>query len=272
MLKCLYAACASLSIFVSQLAATDFKPWYKHIYSLDFRGQVFLQQFQQIDMRCGKVKRCEIDAFYEISALAVPKENWTAEIEFLASDTRYRAFGLNALRLTGRYFWLNDVVGDPVSLATGITASKIFEASRRNIAIFDHGGLACEGHIAVGKEISCEQFWTSRAWGVLGVGIADVGSPWLRANLVWERNWWELHRLKVFTETIWGFGHNDLSRCHFPGYGSIRYQAIDVGIHYGYRLFDETLLSIGYAHRVYGRNCPIQVNFVTFEICYPSNF
>lgn len=256
--------------FFTQLVATDLKPWDGTIYSIDIHGSCLLQQFQRLDTKCGTIKRPEFDAFYELSVLTVPREKVTAEMELSASDTRHRLFGLNVFRLTGRYFWLNDVVDDPVSLATGITVSKIFHAARRNIATFDHGGIACEGHIAVGKEFSCEQFWTARTWGVLGVGCADVGSPWLRANLVWEHNWWERHQLKAFADSVWGLGKNHLTiHPHFQGYGSINYQSVEVGLRYGFRLNNDSLLSIAYAHRVYAKNCPRDANLLKLELCYP---
>lgn len=260
-----FAVC---SVLFCQVDATELMPWHGQIYSVDFNGSLLFQDYSQLDTRCGS-RRPEFDGFYNLSALGVLREETTAEIELLVSDTRYRGFGLNALRLTGRYFWLNDIVGDPVSLVTGFTASKIFQASRRNVAIFDHGGIAGEAHVAIGKENSCEQFWINRAWAVLGLGVADVGSPWLRANLVFERNWWNIHQLKIFADTIWGFGGKQLRIHPFRGYGSVNYQAIDVGLRYGFILPNNTFLGIAYARRVYGRNCPIHVNLVKFEINYP---
>lgn len=271
MLRSFFATLIASSFLAIGLEATDFKPWYGTIYSLDLHAYCLLQQFETLDTGCGSAKRPEFDAFYDLSALMVVKEDITVEAEISALDSRHRLLGLSTFRLTGRYFWLNDVIGDPVSIATGMTVSKIFHAARRNIATFDHGGIACEGHVAVGKELSsCEEFWISRAWGVLGVGVADVGSPWLRANLAWERNWWELHRLKIFTETLWGFGNNNLNvHPSFRGYGSIHYQTVEVGLRYGYRLDNEALLSIGYAYRVYGHNCPRNANHLQLEVCYP---
>jgi hypothetical protein len=261
-----FALCLSL---LNCMDATEWKPWHPPIYSVDLTGSCLFQQFNKLNTACGDVRRSELDAFYNVSVLGVPRDDVTAEIELLASSTRYRNPAVNALRLTGTYFWFNDIVADPVSLATGITFSKIFQASRRNVALFDHGGMACEAYVSIGKEISCEQFWTSRAWGVFGVGIADVGSPWVRANLVWERNWWEIHQLKIFAESIWGMGNKRLHLHPFHGYGSVNYQAVDVGVRYGFRFANNAFLSFAYAYRVYGRNCPIDTNLIKLEFCYP---
>lgn len=266
---CFRAAVIICSVLAATISATELKPWIGSQYSTEFNANCLLQQFRKIDAHCGSRKRPEFDSFYNFGAHVVSSENTTLELEFSLLNTRQRAFGLDSLRLTGRYFLLNDIVGDPISLAAGITFSKIFQDARRNIATFNHGGIACEAHIAAGKEYSCEQFWMTRIWGILGAGIADVGSPWLRANIVWERNWWEIHQLRVFADSIWGFGGNNLTLHHFKGYGSINYQAIDVGMRYGYRFANNALLSLAYAKRVYGRNCPLYANLLKLELCYP---
>ena len=247
----------------------ELKPWIGTQYSLDLYGSCLIQQFEELDTRCGVLEKPEVDAFYDFSALMAVKEFATVELQLSALNSKHQIFGLSALRLTGRYFFLNDIIGDLVSLAAGVTVSQIFHAAKRNIATFDHGGIAFEGHVAIGKEFSCEQFWTSRAWSVIGLGIADAGYPWLRANLVWERNWWEIHQFKLFAESLWGFGHKKLSIHPFHGYGPVRYQAIDLGLRYSLRLENDALLSIGYAHRVLGRNCPRNVNFLKLEASYP---
>lgn len=271
----MWRQCLVLTIFMLAmlpLMATDLQPWHVRKYDIQVRGSATLQQFQWVDTKCGKVQRPECDGFYNIGVLTVPEETIAVEGELAALDSRHRLFGMQAFCLTGRYFWLNDIVDDPVSLATGVTVSQIFHAARRNVATFDHGGIALEGHVAMGKEFSCEQFWLSRVWGVLGLGIADIGYPWLRANLVWERSWCERHQLRVYMESIWGFGPHDLDLCcPFPGYGSIRYEAIDAGVRYAFRLNNDALLSIAYAYRVYGRNCPMNVNLLKLEFCYPLN-
>lgn len=252
------------------LEATHLKPWHGMIYDIHMNGSCLLQEFQKIDTGSGIVKRTEFDAFYELSTLMVVKEEVTAEIELSALNSRHPVFGLQSLRLTGRYFWLNDIVADPVSLTTGLTLFKIFAAARRNIATFDHGGIGCEGHVSIGKELSsCEEFWLSRIWGVLGLGISDIGYPSIRLDFSWERNWWERHQLEVFVKSIWGLGNKNLYLHSFKGYGSVNYHAIDIGLNYRFRLNNNALFKLDYAFRAYGHNCPIEVNTLLLEVEYP---
>jgi len=264
------ALIATYFSLTNQVAATELKPWHDTIYSTEFNGSCLIQQFNQLDTNCGLKNRSEIDAFYTFGALGVAEANTTVELELSALNSRHKKFGFSSLKATARYFLFNDVIGDPVSLAIGASCSTIFKAARNNIATFDHGGIAGEVHAAIGKEYSCEQFWVSRIWGVLGLGIADVGYPWARANLVWEYNRWEIHQLRIFANTLWGFGNKNLPfHSSFHGYGKVGYQAIDVGARYGYILPSNVFLGIEYAYRVFGRNCPVCVNLFKIEFNYP---
>lgn len=271
LMRALISICLVVCLFVfpDVAPATDYKPWYGRVLELDLSADVLMQAFTHVDSHHSSGKHPEFDTFIDAAASSAIWESIAAELEVIAAETRYQSFGMDAVRLTGRYRWFNDIVGDPISLSTGVTLSTIFKPARRNIATFDHGGMAAEGHIAVGKEFSREELWTSRAWGVFGMGIADVGSPWLRFNAAWEHNWCDRHQLELFTDTVWGLGQNQLNLHNFHGYGSVNYQAIDLGVRY-HRQFDYGLiLSLGYAYRVYSRNCPQEVNLISIKVFYP---
>lgn len=260
---------ALLALLASAVHATDYKPWYGRVLQLETQADVCFQMFDHVDSHHSSGSRKEFDTFIDLGASMALWEDMAAELEVIALQSRNQSFGMDAIRLTGRYRWLNDIVGDPVSLSTGVTVSTIFPAARRNIATFDHGGIACEAHLAIGREVSCMQFWTSRAWGVFGIGVADVGSPWLRANLAWEHNWWDRHRIELFSDSIWGLGGDQMDLPYFHGYGPIQYQAVDVGARYYYQADYGIVFSLGYGYRIFARNCPQNVNFVLLRLEYP---
>jgi len=260
----------SFSLYLSENAlATDYKPWYGRVLEIDTSVDVFMQAFSHVDTNCGSGKRLEFDTFVDLDASLAVWDGIAAELEVILAETRQHSFDMDAVRLTGRYQWFNDIVGDPVSLSTGLTLSTIFPPVRRNIATFDHGGCAAEAHVAIGKEVSCMQYWTSRAWGVVGMGIADVGSPWIRGNLAWEHNWYDRHVIEIFSDSIWGLGNNHMNLYNFHGYGSVDYQAVDVGTRYSFQFDNGLVLSAGYGCRVYARNCPSNVNFIILKVFYP---
>lgn len=253
---------------ISWLSATELRPWFGLVAELETRETVICEVYDSIETDAHIHKHMSYNGFLDLSVSLAPLEQWSGELELVMADTHHRSFGMDSLLFTGRYRWLNDIVDDPVSLATGLTVSKVFKPARHDPAIFHHGGIGCEAHISVGREWSCMQFWTSRIWGVCGFGVADEGSPWIRANVAWEHNWWDRHRLQVSLNTLWGLGHN---RFNFPfdGYGSVRHQSVDGAVRYTFAYVEDMEFSVEYAYRLYAQNCPKGANFFLLSFYYP---
>ena len=252
------------------LAATEFSPWLGKDFEIETRAQCLYQSYHRVEGAEGPFKRHSNDYFYNFSA-AFSALDYSAEIETTIANTHHQHPACDNVRLTGRYRLLNDIVDEDVfTITPGITLIQAFNHSLDDISSFHHGKLAGELHLAIGKEIPCDAFWRSRTWAVVGIGCADHGSPWMRGDLYYERNWWDRQQLRWFLHTLWGFGHEDLETLkHFGGYGSIRHQSIDFGVRYSY-LFDSGLtFSLQYARRLYARNFPEQVNLLTANIFYP---
>ena len=259
----------ALSILMPMLAfSTELKPWYDRELEIHSRTTYWLQSFHHLDVSHGPSQYRSNDSFLTLSLLAA-RLAWCFEGEAAAAKTRRHPFGMDHIKLTGRYLWLSDVLADPISLTTGVSISSVFKPARHDIGSFHHGGIETEFHAAVGRESSCYQFWTSRWWSVVGLGIGDIGSPWIRLDADWEHNWWDTQKLRLFAHTLWGLGHRSLSlKKHFPGYGYIRHQSIDVGARYSYLFYCGVTLSLEYARRLYAENCPRNVNFFLVQLHY----
>ncbi|MBA3815582.1 MAG: hypothetical protein H0X29_03510 [Parachlamydiaceae bacterium] len=252
------------------LYATELLPWYGNTLEIETRAAFKLQGYHSVATDHHSIKRPACDLFFELSA-GTSYDDYAAELEILASDTRYRNLGLDCIKLTGRYRLLNDIVADPVSLVSGITISQVFKPGLRNLSSFHHGGIEAELHLSAGKEHSFMQFWTSRYWGVIGVGGADMGYPWVRGDVAWEHNYCELHQVRLFANSLWGLGHESLKlKHHFHGYGPIRHQCIDIGLRYS-KFFpcNGLVVSLEYAFRIFARNCPKEMNSLYLSLNYP---
>lgn len=244
-------------------------PWYPRYLELQPRATWRYQQYEKVDTGRETRRHASHDNFLTLS-LSGAYDKWCLEIEATGAATRHQHFNLDDLSLTGRYLWLNEDVGDPVSLTTGLTATQVITLARHDISCFYHGGIEAEAHLALGSEIICEQFWRSRWWGVFGVGIADIGSPWLRGELAWEYNGWDCQRLRLFANSLWGLGHNHLTlKHHFHGYGPIRHQSVDIGLLYSYHFEAGAIVDLSYAYRAFARNCPAYANQVLVSLLYP---
>lgn len=261
---------AALSISFYYLCATELQPWYGQMLEIDTQAAGQLQAYRSVCKNTNFVKHPACDLFFNLSAGSSYNE-FAGEFEAVASDTRYRSFGMDCIRLTARYRWMNDIVGEPISLVQGVTITQVFKPGLRNLSSFHHGGIESEFHLAAGKEFSSMQFWTSRFWSVVGIGIADMGYPWVRGDAAWEHNFCDAHQVRLFAKSLWGLGHKVLNPNHsFHGYGPIRHQLIDIGLRYSKFLEGTGItLSIEYAYRLYARNCPAQVNSLYASLNYP---
>lgn len=250
------------------LTATEQEPWYPRYLELQPKATYIHQTYPSLAAKHGHKKQRAHDHFLFLSVSGA-YDPYSVEVETALAATRHRSFGWAALRLTGRYQLFNDTVGDLVSVVAGLTVEQVFKQALRDVANFYHGGIQGEAHLSIGKETECWKFWTSRLWGVGAVGIADLGSPWLRFDLGWSHNFWDQGQVKFYMHSLWGLGGKSLHPRHFHGYGSIRHQSIDIGLEGKHRFAWGGILGLGYGYRVLAANCPKDTSFILLSFLYP---
>lgn len=259
--------------------ATELWPWFGNNFELESRANYLFQTFSVLD-RAGKDRPyASKDSFLTLSlgssvdesVLALldwPLGSLAAELELTFADTRHRSFGVDNWRLTIRQQWLDDIDLDPISLVTGFTLTQAFTQSLRDPGSFHHGRIEFEIHAALGKETGCNESWNSRWWGIFGIGIANKGAPWLRADFSWEKKLEEELQLSLSVRSLWGLGHRKLS-FPFHGYGLINHRSIDLGIGCSYFFDIWGSLTFEYAKRVYAFNFPKWANLLVVRYDFP---
>lgn len=251
----------------TELDTTELAPWFPPDLMVQPKITYIHQKYKEIAFADRLVRRHADDNFYAFSATVAHKA-LCFELETTFADT-YRQDGcLDNVRLTLRKQLYSDIIGDPISLTAGLTLTQAFKHSLHDISSFHHGKFEGEFHLAAGKELSCGSFWMSRMWGVIGIGQGDRANPWIRADLTYERNWWDFHKVTVFTKTLWGLGPKNLS-LPFKGYGPIAHQSIDIGASYDYQTPWRAIVGVEYAHRLYARNFPAYTNYFVVKLLYP---
>lgn len=250
-------------------AVVDYRPWFSRDLELQPWLSYRYQQYNRINGNGGSFTRNENDSFFDAGA-GIAALGYAVDLEAEIAKTSHQNYACDHFSLTGKYQLSDDVIGDSLSAVTGLTFTHAFKHSLFDISSFHHGKFEYEWYISAGREKSCGSFWLSRFWGVAAVGIADRGSPWIRADCTWERNWWDIHRVQVFIRTLWGLGEHGLTEERpFRGYGSIRHQSIDVGAGYVYQFEEYGRVGLDYAYRLYARNFPSRVNTVVLTYVYP---
>lgn len=270
----------SLLLLSKEIAATDYLPWYGDPFVLTLKAATRFALYPELQTGKGTKEFGSCDGYLDLGASLAVFDNWSLEAEVVSSDNRTfthrgikgnnRYIGVDEIAITGKHLWLSDVVGDPTSLSTGIKVSQVFKYARRSLSAFYHGGIQGEVHVAVGKEMVCQQFWTSRWYALGAVGMADLGSAWIRGDAGWQVNYWDLHRAQLFLKTLWGCGGNSINPYRmFHGYGPIQHQSIDLGCGYEYIFPYRISLAINCAYRVYARNAPKKNSTLECIFLYP---
>lgn len=260
---------AAFALIPALLSASEFGPWLGTDLVFENRLTVLHQAYRTVNAGKYDFHESANDNFWTIGT-SMSLFDYSAKIEATLADTNKQRPAFDNARLTLQYRILNDIIGDPVTLTPGITITQACKHSLHDISSFHHGQIESELHVAVGKEISYEQFWLVHSWAVAGVGIGDHGSPWIRADVNFERNFWDIARIRLFIHSLWGCGGDNLSEHkHFHGYGPISHKSVDVGIRAWYQLDFGLILSAEFAHRIYARNFPKDANLAMFQLLLP---
>ncbi len=251
--------------------ATDLKPWFGTEYEAEIRATLLYQNYDSLAIpHHNSFKHKRNDAFMTLSA-TYPFRRYCGEFEATAADTRHQKYRWDNFRITGRYQWMDETDGFPLSLVTGITLTEPFSRALHDISSFHHGHIEAEAHLSFGKKYgySCSNFYIFRWWNVTGIGKAEEDHPWYREDVACEYNYGDVHQFRGFVHTLWGTGKKNLHPHHFKGYGDIKHKSVDVGFRYSYTLGCWGIWSIQYARRVYASNFPENANLALIEYYYP---
>ena len=267
------------------VSARELMPWFSRDFELELRPSYLFQTYPSIESSQKNCHHSSNDHFLSFGVEASVDTSLLSlmdfpsfgpidgEFEVILADTRHRHFGFDSAQATLRNLWLDDVVGDPVSLSTGITVIQACQESLHDPSSFHHGKIEAEAHIALGQEVACMASWTKRWWAVGALGCADVGSPWVRGDLSWESlSCDQRHLWRIFTRTLWGMGQKNFHCSRFKGYGPINHQSIDLGIRYTYNFDIWGLLALEYSYRPYARNFPQYCSRLLATYTFPFGF
>lgn len=251
-------------------AATELAPWYPPIYQVQPCITLLTQHSRSVASSHGDFEQ-PLHANFLHGSLSGAYYDWYGELEVLLAQEPQRHCGFDSAAGTIRYLLSDDVPGD--SFFSSVVALSIKSASRRalyDLSSFHHGLLEGVLHLALGKEFSTGQYWSSRFSAVIGLGTADVGSPWIYSRLGAEMQQSVNQQLGLFLEGLFGLGGEALSRRRdFHGYGPIAHRSIDLCAGYSYLFAYGSKATLGASYRLYARNFPQQAYSFSISFLYP---
>jgi hypothetical protein len=252
------------------LCALDMEPWFCNLYEFTFTPSYTYSRYRDVQNGHPQLKGVSNDHLLRFDFTVSPSPNWEVDAEVEFADTPRQSMGLRSGALQAKYLWLDDVMGDPVSLTTGVSARGVSRHSVRDVSSPYHYYGNFEINSSVGREWDRGFDWRLRLWGFGAVGMANRGSPWARAFAMFQGNLHSAHRFGVFTEGYFGFGgQKRVNVDHFEGYAKIHHQSIDLGVEYTYVFEVWGHLSFAYTRRFFARSFPENVNFFTVRYLLP---
>lgn len=255
------------------LQALDTEPWFRELFEFELSAAYTYSNYTRVQHSVHPLKHPSNDQDL-LFGLSLPfSESMSADIELEFAETPRQVMNVRSGAIQARYLWLDDILGDPVSLTTGVVMRGVPSHALNDISCPYHNNFNFEINSAVGKEWAQGRFWQMHAYGVVALGIANRGAPWTRVNLTFQYNMRDIHNFEVFTNGYWGFGtRKDVNIKHFNSYAHIAHQSLDLGVGYRYDMNYWGALSFEYAYRLYALSFPQGVNFVTLRYQFPFSF
>lgn len=259
-----------LLILPGMLAAVNLEPWYPPLFEIQPFVSGLSQHSSSVESPHGNFEHGLHANFLNCGA-SISYFEWAGELDLSLAETSKRTFSFDHLSFTARYQIADDVaLVDPLSVVASLTVNTASRTALTDIATFHHGRCEAIAHLSLGKEIPSGQFWFSRLWGALGMGMADKGSPWWHFHLCAEKNVFDRQRWMIFMDSLIGCGVNSLARHKsFHGYGSIAHRSVDLGVNYRYSFECGLQAFFGYSYRIYAQNFPQHTNSFLISILYP---
>jgi len=259
-----------LSLLGASLAveATEIAPWFGNDKEFDLNTSYVYQTYDKVDGKYGAEDMSSNDHMLNFSLGITPDSVFAGEAELLLVKSDFRSFGVDSFAFTGRKQLMNDVVGDPFSLVTGVTMTLPTNKGSHDMSTIHHADVDTEFHVSIGKEVSSGKYWLHRSWTSMGYLLSNIGSPAFRSKTLFEKNI-NNHRFKFFGEAFYGLGKKELDVTKdFRGYGSLNHQTIDVGAAYTYNLGYGREISAGYERRLHAHSAPARVNRFCLNYLY----
>lgn len=257
--------------FLNAVHAFEEKPWLGNFLEFYLDSSFTYYRFRHVENAIKQPKTPSNNYLLNFDLGFTPFDGWEVAAECELAQTPRQNFGRRSLAVQLRTRWMDDIMGDPVSWTTGVTARQVASDSVHDISSPYAAPWDFELHAAIGNEWSHGPFWYMRWYGVAALGQGNRGSPWTRARLAFELNRDNRHQLEFFGDGYWGFGRRrrvDIQ--HFNGWGKYDHSSVDLGFGYRYVVGVWGYLWLEYSHRVYARSYPQAQN--TFQIGYHLPF
>jgi hypothetical protein len=252
------------------LSALEKEPWFGNLWEFQLDTSYSYGWYRHFSRAETPLRGSAYDQIFYADLAVSPTPDSRVDIDVEMAHTSRRPWGFQSMAGQYRLLWLDDVIGDPLSLSTGISFRGVNSRSLRDVNAPYHSYLNGEISLVLGKEWENPPYWRFRSFIFGALGMANRGAPWSRFYLSFQSNQQDRRRWEIFSAGYFGFGgERRVNIDHFHSYAHIHHQSIDLGIAYRYLFRIWGTLSLEYAYRLYARSFPEHTNFLTLRYQLP---
>lgn len=257
----------------TSLFALEEQPWFGNVYEFNFLSKYTYAYFSSVDKGVPALKDTIHNNLFYFDLEFPFASQWSIDVDAHFADISHSPFHFSSSAVQVRYLWLDDIVGDAISFATGVSLRLTSPKGLEELISYYHGDVDVEGNVSIGREFEPKETLRFRLWAFGAIGLANKGSPWLRgkASLDWNNN--DCNKGSIFLESISGYGrHHHVDIHDFHGYASIRHKGVALGAKYGHRFGRWGTLGFEYKRLLFAECSPKNVNYFSLSYLLPFSF
>ncbi|MBJ7449959.1 MAG: hypothetical protein JHC93_06325 [Parachlamydiales bacterium] len=250
----------------------DYTPWYSETFQPEIGLKYTYSRFHEVKTDGGDFEKTQNDQYLSLwtQLTALPNFNFQIQTDF--AHTQQSDLYWEDVAFLGNYLWLEDVVGDPISLSTGLTMTVVpLHIGLKDYSVVHHSNLDTEFTLCLGKEFSYRYQWLARFWAYVGIGQGIEGNPWLDGQIAFEQQVFERNILSFYAFASKGLGHKEWLDS-FPGYAKLDYEYFMGRAKYTHEFDLGGSFSLEYSRRFYVKNGPIKTNSWMISFNWPLAF
>jgi hypothetical protein len=261
-----------LQLLFSSLYSFEIEPWFPYPLELHFRPSYFISYYPSIN---GLVSPSSYHSLNQAASVnfgftTLSQFDMQIEAEFILK-TKMLNPTLMSTGIQGRYLFLDDVQGDPLSVALGVNMRYVPDHVRRDPFCPYHSLVNFEMNAGLGKEFDHLEFWVYRIYAVPAIGIANQGAMWVKALASFELSSRDnKHDGALTLDSYFGFGNKHfINLDQFSGYYNIWHQNIDLSAMYRYHFDIWGAISVSLGYRPYALDYPAHQTYLLFKYDLP---
>ncbi|MCH9609556.1 MAG: hypothetical protein S4CHLAM45_14880 [Chlamydiales bacterium] len=223
----------SLFFLSSTLLGLEREPWFNPLWEFQAIAQNDYFKNRTVQIPKSGYTLNDYSNLFDLALQVSPYPYWDAEVQldFIASDRT--SFNFGGAEIIARYQWLDDTIGEPLSLVTGMSMSFIRGELEENLNAYLSSNYSLGLSVTVGKALyrRCDPLWRRRLWFFGEYLFYNRNTPGsFRSTLAYDQRILPCLIWKLHTHYQSGYGTNDLppTKEGFFGYHNIDFHVLNV--------------------------------------------